>query len=386
MNGDARPPDSGMHSHSGQDGVPQQNARLISAEKTTGRATHLSMPADLILYALNVHTGGGLVLLKALLNAWPVARPLQAFLDARSRGLLILPANVRVTWVEPRLVARVYAEFQLRLAAGKNSTIFCFHGLPPLLRMPGQVVVLIQNRLLIEHRRVADYPLRVRMRLRIERLWSRALQSRCSRYIVQTPSMANLMQHWLQSKVPVSVAPFLPTEVPVTASSVDSGGMRFDFIYVASGEAHKNHRTLLLAWRLLSDAGLKPSLALTVDPAVSPLLADEIQRVTGDCSLNVVNLGQMPAPDLAQIYRSSSALIYPSYTESLGLPLLEAKRHGLPIVASELDYVRDIVVPADTFDPDSPVSIARAVRRFLDASEPVIRPCSPEEFLSEVGR
>ena len=44
-----------------------------------------------------------------------------------------------------------------------------------------------------------------------------------------------------------------------------------------------------------------------------------------------------------------------------GMSGLEAARAGLPIVAAERDYVRDIVTPAETFDPGSPVSIARAV-------------------------
>lgn len=344
------------------------------------------MRSDLVLYAPNVHTGGGFVLLNALISAWPHGQPLHAFLDTRAMGRLELPATVTVTWVAPRMLGRLHAEFMARRVIEAGMTLFCFHGLPPLLSQRGQVVVFIQNRLLIEHESLAEYPLKVRMRLRIERLWSRALQTRCSRYIVQTPSMANSVKRWLRCEVPVCVAPFVPAAAPATPPSANGSGMRFDFVYVASGEAHKNHKNLLRAWQLLGDAGLKPSLALTVDPAVSPLLADQIRRVAEDISLNVVNLGQLSATDLAQVYRSSVALIYPSHTESLGLPLLEAKRHGLPIVASELDYVRDLVAPAETFDPSSPISIARAVRRFLDTSEPPSELHSPEAFLNEVLR
>ena len=47
------------------------------------------------------------------------------------------------------------------------------------------------------------------------------------------------------------------------------------------------------------------------------------------------------------------------------MPLIEARRIGLPILASELDYVRDVLDPEEVFDPDSPVSIARAVKRFM---------------------
>ncbi len=60
-----------------------------------------------------------------------------------------------------------------------------------------------------------------------------------------------------------------------------------------------------------------------------------------------------------------TALIFPSKTESLGLPLIEAASAGLPIIASELDFVRDVCVPNETFDPYSSTSISRAVKRLL---------------------
>ena len=59
---------------------------------------------------------------------------------------------------------------------------------------------------------------------------------------------------------------------------------------------------------------------------------------------------------------------------------------GLPVIAPELDYVRDVIQPAETFDPSSPLSISRAVRRFLHQPEPTARIGSAEDFLAEVLR
>ena len=77
-------------------------------------------------------------------------------------------------------------------------------------------------------------------------------------------------------------------------------------------------------------------------------------------------------------------MIFPSTSESFGLPLIEATHAGLPILASELDYVRDVCSPVQTFDPTSPVSIARAVKRFLAAPEPALQLRSPQEFWREL--
>jgi glycosyltransferase involved in cell wall biosynthesis len=100
--------------------------------------------------------------------------------------------------------------------------------------------------------------------------------------------------------------------------------------------------------------------------------------------LNVTNVGIISAQELERVYKQSLALIYPSEFESLGLPLIEARCAGLPILASERDYVRDAVDPEETFDPGSPVSIARAVKRFLGIPEKPLPVMDPREYLSKI--
>ena len=61
-----------------------------------------------------------------------------------------------------------------------------------------------------------------------------------------------------------------------------------------------------------------------------------------------------------------------------------AARTFQAIIAAERDYVRDIVTPVETFDPESPVSIARAVRRFLGQPESPIAVTTADEFLRRI--
>jgi glycosyltransferase involved in cell wall biosynthesis len=156
------------------------------------------------------------------------------------------------------------------------------------------------------------------------------------------------------------------------------------FLYVASGEPHKNHRHLVEAWSLLAAQGITPGLCLTLDRNRFPDLCVWIEDQVKDRGLNVTNVGELPDQDLEKIYRESLALIYPSDFESLGLPLIEARCAGLPILASEKDYVRDVVDPEETFDPGSPVSIARAVKRFLEIPEEPLPLMHAREWLSKV--
>lgn len=335
-----------------------------------------------MLFAPNVHTGGGFILLQDLISAWPVSAPLIAFLDARARNRLVLPLMANVSWVAARADSRLKAEFGLRKVLGAGGNVLCFHGLPPLLPSAARVVVFLQNRLYLDTTLSSQYRWKTRLRLTFERLVSRMFRRRVSQYIVQTPSMQRSVLQWLTplglGHIPdVRVMPFvdaLPVcrGAPVVAPD-------WDFVFVADGEAHKNHQTLLAAWQLLSKEGLRPSLALTLGKP-DQALSREIEAASMSGGLRITNLGQMPREDVLALYGNARAMIFPSISESFGLPLVEAAHMGLPIVASELDFVRDVCVPAQTFDPLSPVSIARAVKRFMGQPAAPLTLRTPTEF------
>ncbi|MEX0958148.1 MAG: glycosyltransferase [Burkholderiales bacterium] len=203
--------------------------------------------------------------------------------------------------------------------------------------------------------------------------------------IVQSPSMATEVEQVLGVRARVlPFAPEIPFQGQVEPSGEEAETLRFDFVYVASGEPHKNHDRLLDAWRLLAAEGITPSLGLTVDPDLFPDLVARIKETAASSGLQIENIGQASSDEIQALYRSTRALIYPSLGESLGLPLIEAHAVGLPIIAAEKDYVRDVIDPTDTFDPCSAVSIARAVKRFLGSPERSLAILSPREFLAAI--
>lgn len=340
------------------------------------------MTDGVVLYAPNVHTGGGLVLLQALLAAWPGVMPFNAFLDARARTRLVLPKGANVSWVTASVSSRLKAEFSLRGTAEPGYTLLCFHGLPPLLPSKAQVVVFQQNRITLGLEALSKFAWKTRLRLTCERILGRALRHRVSRYVVQTPAMRHaVMERYGSSTVcasaPVIILPFVDT-LP-EAGNRNQSAMEWDFVYVADGEAHKNHRTLLAAWKLLAKAGFRPSLALTLGSR-DEALCREIESACAIETLHIRNLGQLPRQDVLELYAKARAMIFPSTAESFGLPLIEAEHMGLSILASELDFVRDVCRPAQTFDPLSPVSIARAVKRFLGSPDPHLTLRTPAQF------
>lgn len=333
--------------------------------------------SNLIIHAPNVHDGGGRALLNGLLS-FCASTARFAQLDLRSQGKIGLPLHLPTSYVRPALWSRLAAEWRLWLKTGCNDVVLCFHGLPPLFRLRGRVVVFLQNRILITRNPLSDYPKRVRARLYIERLMMRHLSGHVNKYIVQTPSMAKDARITLGNDVDIVILPFMGrVEYESPAKQ-----MKYDFVYVASGDPHKNHKLLLEAWCALAEEGYKPSLALTVQ--ADSALARLIEECKLKYDLNISNLGRLHADEIPRLYNQSAALIFPSISESLGLPLIEAARFGLPILAPEMDYVRDVVEPVQTFDPHSSTSIARAVKRFIGQPEPVTMMRTPDVFLAEV--
>ena len=337
------------------------------------------------LYAPNVHTGGGLVLLQGLLQAWPEAGPRSAWLDERARECLQVPAGVNVHWVQARAASRLGGERSLAATARAGDTLLCFHGLPPLLRTAARVVVFQQNRNLLGLNPLREFAPRTAARLAFERLVARRLRHRVDEYVVQTPTMARALRQWYGPGCPpVRVLPFID-HLPARMSP---GTTSWDFVYVADGEAMKNHARLLQAWQLLAQQGLTPSLALTLGPRDATLAA-QAEALAREHGLQVRNLGHLPRDKVLALYGVARALVFPSLSESFGLPLVEAAHLRLPIVAAELDYVRDVCTPVETFDPQSPVSIARAVRRFLGTAEAPItigEPAALWALVAEGGR
>lgn len=345
------------------------------------------MTQRLVLHAPNVHTGGGLVLLQALLSGWERKDiELTLILDQRARQRLVIPDGGRVTWVPTTARGRLAAEMSLRqYANASDCLVLCFHGLPPLLPNRATNIVFQQNRNYLGLNALSEFSGRTRIRLFIERMLSKAFRHRVAKYVVQTPTMRRELVRWFRSgqldaKEPNAVVlPFM--SFPVEASAVPAAQARWDFAYVADGEAHKNHCNLLAAWILLAQEGLRPSLALTLTKR-DDRLAQEIDDAVRIHRLSITNLTELSRAGVFRLYEDSRALIFPSTSESFGLPLIEATRAGLPIIASELDYVRDVCTPVQTFDPRSPTSIARAVKRHLKAGEADPELLEPAEFWS----
>lgn len=75
---------------------------------------------------------------------------------------------------------------------------------------------------------------------------------------------------------------------------------------------------------------------------------------------DVVLLGYLPDEQLAKITASAYALVYPSFFEGFGLPIIESMQCGVPVITSNTSSMPEIGGDAALYaDPSNPDSIAK---------------------------
>lgn len=306
-----------------------------------------------------------------------------AFLDSRLELPESISANIRVNRVESNILKRLLAELKLKRTTKDDDVVLSFGNLPPLFRLNAKTILFIQNRYLVDNIELKNFRIKIRLRIYIERIWLKWLRKNIDTVIVQTPSMQKcVLNHLGHDAV---ILPFVTIKNTYSRSFArikNIGGCRYDFLYVASGEPHKHHKQLVDAWVMLSLEGIYPVLCLTLNEETNQELVKWIRDMVQKYNLKIINTGFVPQSTVFEMYKQTKALIYPSTLESFGLPLIEARNANLPIIASELDYIRDLLDPEETFDPSSPKSIARAVKRFLGYKEKPLHLVDPERFLN----
>lgn len=116
-------------------------------------------------------------------------------------------------------------------------------------------------------------------------------------------------------------------------------------LYPATPLIYKNHILLLDALieldKINPELRKKIKILFTFNEYQNHWLFSKMQRL-GFVD-NFVFLGILPSEELLSLYKKVNALLFPSYIESFGLPLIEGAQAGLPIVVSDLPYARDVL-------------------------------------------
>lgn len=141
---------------------------------------------------------------------------------------------------------------------------------------------------------------------------------------------------------PCAVAPLAPSRLP--APACERPLERPYFVVLGTIEPRKNHLLLLHLWRQLASKMGEDAPRLVVigqrgwecEQVVD--LLDRCQSLQGF----VVEKARCDDLELATWLHHAQALLFPSFTEGFGIPLVEALMLGVPVIASDLPVFQEV--------------------------------------------
>ncbi len=141
-------------------------------------------------------------------------------------------------------------------------------------------------------------------------------------------------------------------------------------LFVSTLEPRKNVLGVLRAFDLVVEWGYRGHLVLVGRWGWrTEKIRHELE--TSPVRDRIVHLDYVDRGQLAGLYRRADALLFPSWMEGFGLPLLEAMACGTPLVTSGCSAMPEVAGPAAVYvDPASPHGIASAVSALV-ADDPL---------------
>lgn len=174
--------------------------------------------------------------------------------------------------------------------------------------------------------------------------------------IVQTNWMKKAVIQ--QTQLPASKIVIVSPRVPVINDDHLYNNQQTAFFYPATAFLYKNHQLILDAIRILNHQGIKKfEVSLTLTKKQLPL-----------ANQNVKLLGFIPREQVLKMYENH-ILIFPSYIESYGLPMLEAAQKADLILAADIEVTHEVLSGYSNvyyFDYRDPDTLAQLMRKVIE--------------------
>ncbi|MGB4408170.1 MAG: glycosyltransferase [Sphaerochaeta sp.] len=135
------------------------------------------------------------------------------------------------------------------------------------------------------------------------------------------------------------------------------------FFFPASGVIFKNHKVIVDACLKLKEDGIgikDYKVIFTVSGDENQYIA-ELYNLAKSNNLPIEFAGSMHRDKVFQLY-SKSVLVFPSYIETVGLPLVEARMHNTPMLVADCQYSKEITDGKDNISYFDPLDSSELVR------------------------
>jgi glycosyltransferase involved in cell wall biosynthesis len=206
-------------------------------------------------------------------------------------------------------------------------------------------------------------------------------------------SVADELLQWMQTQRPERQGPFqvgyfhlgadieasLPTagDMSSLSATLDAIGRKPAFLMVGTLEPRKGHAQALDAFERLWAQGTDACLLIVGGAGWKTGALAERIHAHPEYGRRLFWIEKASDEVLERLYRSATALLMASEGEGFGLPLIEAARHDMPIVARDLPVFREIAGEhAFYFSGMTGEDLASALRQWLALREQGTAPAS----------
>lgn len=161
--------------------------------------------------------------------------------------------------------------------------------------------------------------------------------------IIQTPWMKKVLlgKGYLDEKIIIS-RPLIKNIDVDKVKEINKENKKL-FFYPAAEYKYKNHHLILEALKTLKKEnnrlGNSLKVVFTLDKAsftYNKIIEYGLQDI-------VESIGQISYEEVLSYYKSCDALLFPSYIETIGLPLIEVSKFHKKILVSDCEYSKDVL-------------------------------------------
>ncbi len=318
----------------------------------------------ILIDALFINNGGGKELLDYLVKSTRGYSSVYFLLDERVKGHFDYLPDDRVSYLRGSLISR---HTYYRNNSKKFTRVLCFGNFPPTVKLEAKVYTYFHNVLFLKSN--IQYGIKSRILLWIKGQIIKIFRNNTDFWIVQTKVVKlELSKEWKVNQVQILILPIYNSSTGKFNNNHSPFLSRpiVRFLYVSDGHPYKNHDLLIDAFIQLYRIYKSVELVLTIGSNY-PGLQNRIEQLIQD-GIPIVNCGLIPKNKLVDIYTNADIFIFPSLLESFGLGMIEAAQFEIPILASNLPFVYEVIRPMYTFNPNSTESILSSMIEMINSN------------------
>lgn len=143
------------------------------------------------------------------------------------------------------------------------------------------------------------------------------------------------------------------------------------FFYPASGVEFKNHAVIVKACLELKKQNINNYKVIFTLYGHENENIETLYKIVNDNNLPIEFIGNISRTEVFEYY-SKSILIFPSFIETVGLPLIEASLHKSPIIVADCDYSHEVLKEykyVEYFNFYSSEEIVNIMRNYIQLQE-----------------